>query len=311
LVALGVAAAHGVIAPMLDPGDPLADLVGGVKLQTPLVAAFLVGALIFFGMGLIDDRRAMGPYSKLFVQLVVVATLVVGFDVRALTALDEHVGGTWLSCLLTILWITGVTNAFNFLDNMDGLSAGCALVCGVALLVTALLVGQVFVAATLAALVGALAGFLWWNFPPARIFMGDAGSLVIGFVLGVMSVRITFVATPSDFAAGWYAVFAPALALAVPMYDLIVVSAIRIANGRSPFRGDRNHFSHRLVDRGMSKRTAVLCIYLVTAATSIAAVILPQVTTPLAAFLLVSQTLLVLGVVMLLERHPLPGGGSR
>jgi UDP-GlcNAc:undecaprenyl-phosphate GlcNAc-1-phosphate transferase len=308
LIVVGLFLVHLVPLERLGPHPALLDLLGGVRLQGPLVASFLIGALILFGMGLLDDRRAMGPYSKLFVQLIVISTLVVGFDIRALTALDAHVGGSWLSCVLTILWITAVTNAFNFMDNMDGLSAGCGLICGTAMLVTALLVGQLFVAATLAALVGSLAGFLWWNFPPARVFMGDAGSLVIGFVLGVMSVRITFVATPDNFAAGWYAVFAPAVALAVPMYDLVVVSAIRLANGRSPFRGDRNHFSHRLVDRGMSKRTAVLCIYLVTASTSIAAVILPQVGSSFGAFLLVAQTLLVLGVVMLLEQHP---GGRR
>jgi UDP-GlcNAc:undecaprenyl-phosphate GlcNAc-1-phosphate transferase len=308
VIVAGLLVIHFASPDVFGEGRALLDLIGGVKVQTPLILAFLAGALILFGMGLLDDRRAMGPYSKLSVQLVVISTLVVGFDVRALTALDVHVGGSWLSSLLTILWITAVTNAFNFMDNMDGLSAGCALICGTAMLVTALLVGQTFVAATLATLVGALVGFLWWNFPPARVFMGDAGSLVIGFVLGVMSVRITFVSTPDDFAAGWYAVFAPALAVAVPMYDLVVVSAIRLANGRSPFRGDRNHFSHRLVDRGMSKRTAVLCIYLVTASTSIAAIILPQVGSTLGAFLLMAQTGLVLGVVMLLEQHP---GGRR
>jgi UDP-GlcNAc:undecaprenyl-phosphate/decaprenyl-phosphate GlcNAc-1-phosphate transferase len=101
-------------------------------------------------------------------------------------------------------------------------------------------------------------------------------------------------------------VFAPVIVLAVPLYDLIVVSMIRLSRGKSPFVGDTNHFSHRLVARGMSRRTAVLCLYLITAATSVAAIILPHVQNTFAAVLIFAQTLLVLGVVALLEQHPLP-----
>ena len=109
--------------------------------------------------------------------------------------------------------------------------------------------------------------------------------------------------------------FAPVIVLAVPLYDMIVVSIIRIRRGKSPFVGDTNHFSHRLVARGMSRRTAVLTIYLVTAATSVAAILLPYVKSTFAAMLIFGQTLLILGVVALLEQHPLPSahldeGGS-
>src|SRR5205823_10859755 len=208
--------------------------------------------------------------------------------------------------ILTILWIAGITNAFNFLDNMDGLSTGVAAVCTVAFLVTALSIGQWFVAACLALLLGSLLGYLCFNFPPASIFMGDSGSLVIGFLLGVLTVRTTFLPKGVNWAAGWYAVFAPVIVLAVPLYDLIVVSVIRLMRGKSPFVGDTNHFSHRLVARGMSRRTAVLCLYLITAATSIAAILLPHVDTTFGAVLIFCQTLLILGVVALLEQHPLP-----
>jgi UDP-GlcNAc:undecaprenyl-phosphate GlcNAc-1-phosphate transferase len=204
------------------------------------------------------------------------------------------------------MWIVGITNAFNFLDNMDGLSAGVAAVCTTAFLVTTLTIHQWFVAASLALLLGSLLGFLFWNFPPAKIFMGDSGSLVIGFVLGVLTVRTTFLPPGVDWGAGWYAVFAPVIVLALPLYDLTVVSIIRMSRGRSPFVGDTNHFSHRLVARGMSKRTAVLCLYLITAATSIAAILLPHVTSTFAALLIICQTVLILGVVALLEQHPLP-----
>lgn len=285
-----------------------AALVGGVLKRTPMALALIAALTAMHVMGLVDDRRALGPYSKLFVQLAVTTALVVPFKpLWSLTALDDAVGAHGVLAVgVSVLWITAITNAFNFLDNMDGLSAGTAAVCTVSFLVTALLIGQWFVAAALALLLGALVGFLCFNFAPASIFMGDSGSLLIGFVLGTLTILTTFLPPGADFGAGWYAVFAPLIVLAVPLYDLVVVSAIRLAKGKSPFVGDTNHFSHRLVRRGMSKRTAVLCLYLVTAATSVAAIVLPHVESTFAAMLLFGQTLLILGVVMLLEQHPLP-----
>ena len=253
-------------------------------------------------MGLWDDRKALGPYVKLSIQLGVTVLLVASFkELRILTAL-----GTGASIVVTVLWIAAITNAFNFLDNMDGLSAGIAVVASVAFLVTALSIGQLFVAGVLALLVGALLGFLWFNFSPAKIFMGDSGSLVVGLLLGVLTTLTTYLPKDRPWGAGWYAVFAPVIVLAVPLYDLIVVSAIRISRGKSPFVGDTNHFSHRLVARGMSRRTAVLCLYLITAATSVAAIVLPHVDSAFAAVMIFCQTILVLGVVALLEQHPLP-----
>ena len=288
---------------IVTPTDPtLAAYVGGVKEKTPLALAILGAALLLHVMGILDDRKALGPYLKLAVQLLAAAAVVVPLrEMRVLTALGPPV-----SIPITILWIVGITNAFNFLDNMDGLSAGVAAVATTAFLTTTLLIQQWFVAAALALLLGALLGFLFWNFPPAKIFMGDSGSLVVGFILGVLTVRTTFLPKGVDWGAGWYAVFAPLIVLAVPLYDLIVVSIIRLSRGKSPFVGDTNHFSHRLVARGMSRRTAVLCLYLLTAATSVAAILLPYVQSTFAAMLIFAQTLLVLGVVALLEQHPLP-----
>ena len=303
------------------PHDFLAEkaLISGAMQQAPMLFGVLLATLAMHVMGLFDDRRALGPYSKLIVQLGVTAALVITMEhfaqhtpslrLRILTTLDQHGFGPWPSIILTVFWIAGITNAFNFLDNMDGLSAGVAAVCTTAFLVTALSIGQWFVAGTLAIFLGSLLGFLVFNFAPARIFMGDSGSLVVGFILGVLTVRTTFLPPGESWAAGWYAVFAPIIVLAVPLYDLVVVSLIRMSRGDSPFKGDTNHFSHRLVARGMSRRTAVLCIYLVTAATSIAAILLPQVKSGFGALLILLQTTLVLGVVLLLEQHK-PGERS-
>lgn len=299
---LVVLLALNIVTIATKPGELMAALMSGAVRQTPMALTLIASTFALHLLGLIDDRRALGPYLKLVFQLAAAAAMVVPFrEVRVLTAL-----GPVVSMALSILWIVAITNAFNFLDNMDGLSAGIAAVATTAFLVTTLLIQQWFVAASLSLLLGALCGFLCFNFPPARIFMGDSGSLVIGFILGVLTVRTTFLPPGTQWAAGWYAVFAPVIVLAVPLYDLLVVSLIRIWNGRSPFVGDTNHFSHRLVARGMSRRTAVLCLYLITAATSVAAILLPYVTTTFAAMLIFVQTLLVLAVVALLEQHPLP-----
>ena len=318
----GVAIFAGLAVPMLaalyifttitfasKPGGAnyMHDLAAGARQETPLALGFVAAMAGLAVLGLIDDRRALGPFVKLGVQLGITVVFVVLADIRVLTALDNYGLGRWPSVAVTVLWVGAITNAFNFLDNMDGLSAGVAAVCSAAFLCVTLLIGQWFVAAVLALLLGSLLGFLLFNFPPAKIFMGDAGSLLVGFTLGVLTVQTTFLPTGRSLAGGWYAVLAPLVVLALPLYDMVTVSAIRLARGKSPFVGDTNHFSHRLVARGMSRRTAVLCLYLVTAATSVAAVLLIYVPTPFAAWLVFAQTLLILGVVALLEQHPLPG----
>jgi UDP-GlcNAc:undecaprenyl-phosphate GlcNAc-1-phosphate transferase len=280
----------------------------GARMQSPLAWEILIAGLLMHILGLLDDKKALGPMFKLIVQLTITTALVLIANLRVLTFLDHAIpGGRTLSAILTILWIAAVTNAFNFLDNMDGLSSGVAAVCTTAFLVATLSIGQWFVAAGLALLLGATLGFLWHNFPPAKIFMGDGGSLLLGFILGVLTVRTTYLSAGARLANQWYSIFAPVIVLALPLYDLIVVSIIRLARGKSPFVGDTNHFSHRLVARGMSRRTAILCIYLVTAATSVAAILLPHVPGNVAP-LIFAQTILILGVVALLELN-LSGNG--
>jgi UDP-GlcNAc:undecaprenyl-phosphate GlcNAc-1-phosphate transferase len=277
----------------------------GARLQAHLAWEILLAGAAIHALGLWDDRKALGPFFKLAVQLIVITALVLAANLRILTFLDSPIpGGNVLSIVASVLWIAAVTNAFNFLDNMDGLSAGVACVCTTAFLFATLSIGQWFVAAGLALLLGSMLGFLCHNFPPAKIFMGDSGSMLIGLILGILTVRTTYLAPGSRFQNHWYSVFAPVVVLALPLYDLVVVSIIRLMRGKSPFVGDTNHFSHRLVARGMSRRTAVLCLYLVSAATSIAAVMLPHVSGNVAILIFV-QTVMILCMVALLEQHPL------
>ncbi len=162
---------------------------------------------------------------------------------------------------------------------------------------------QWFIAAMLAALVGALVGFLVFNFPPARVFMGDGGSLVVGFLLAALTVRTTFydpTQVETAFGTAWYGLFMPLVVLAIPLYDFATVTVIRLRQGKSPFVGDLQHFSHRLVERGLSRRGAVLVIWGLTAVTGIGGVSLGSLA-PWQAALVGVQTFLVLMVIALFE----------
>ncbi|MEI8197190.1 MAG: MraY family glycosyltransferase [Phycisphaerae bacterium] len=297
----------------------------GLRAHLPLALLLLGCTLGIHVLGLWDDRKALAPWPKLLGQLLLAALLVVlGEGVqpgafRTLTVLEKWVPvpyvGWVLSAGMTVIWIVAVTNAFNFLDHMDGLSAGVALIAGVMFLVAAALAGQWFVCGLLAVFLGAVAGFLFHNFPPAIIFMGDGGSLVLGFFLAALTIRTTYVPPAVGEAAsggggggggtgggGWYSVLAPVIILAVPLYDMIIVSVLRISRGRSPMTGDTNHFSHRLVRAGFSKRSAVLVIYAVTLALGISAPLLSRADNDTTALLIALQVLAMLVVIGILER---------
>ncbi len=275
----------------------------GVREQTPVVGWLLAAVLLLHVTGLVDDRRNLGAMPKLVVQFIAAGIVVIFTGTRTL-----EMFGPVPSIALTMLWFVVITNAFNFLDNMDGLSGGVALICASILLAAALMGGQWFVAAVLGLLAGGLLGFLRFNFPPASIFMGDGGSLVVGFVLAFCSVRLTYIDMPAtDPFRGWWAVFTPVVVLAVPLYDLTSVSLIRLAQGRSPFQGDTQHFSHRLVRRGLTRPAAVVVIYACTLATGLGGVLLGRVPA-WAAALIVVQTLAILLVLALLERGTVRAG---
>lgn len=269
----------------------------------------LLTLLAIHALGLWDDRRALGAGVKLLVQIALAAFVAIALDTRLLVMLDAWgLFGVALSVLLTVLWIVAVANAINFLDNMDGLAGGVAAIAAAILLAATLLNAQWFVAAMLACLLGGLLGFLLFNYPPARIFMGDGGSLPVGFLLGVLSIRTTYidVADPA-FALGsaWYGVFMPLLVLAIPLYDLVAVSWIRIRAGERPWVGDQRHLSHRLLLRGMSPRRAVLSIWALAAIVGVSGIVLGSLR-PWQAVLVGAQAIAALGVLAMLERFTLP-----
>ncbi len=280
------------------------ELLDGLRGEIPSALWLLLGVAVIHVLGLLDDRRPLGPFVKLAVILGVSAGVVVLTDTRLLELLDEPMGGIWASVLVTVLWFGVVTNAMNFMDNMDGVAGGAGAIASACLLAAMLLTGHWFVAAALALLLGAILGFLVFNIHPARVFMGDGGSLVIGFLLAFLTARATYYAPDHAFnthAAGAHAVFMPLLILAVPLYDFTSVTLVRISQGKSPFKGDLQHFSHRLARRGLSVRQTAAVIAALTAATGLAGVVLPWLP-GWGAILLAIQTLILLLVLAVLER---------
>lgn len=313
----GIAIALGVLLPMLIavigfgmlnpdsmPGllEPMRAHLPGLRSQLPLGWTLIGCVLGLHLLGLIDDRRPMGPWLKLVIMLIPGLVFAVFFDTRLMTLLDGYVGGSWLSIIITVLWFTAIINAMNFIDNMDGLSGGIAVIAGSMLLIVTLLNGQWFVGAICALLVGSVLGFLVFNFPPARIFMGDGGSLVIGLLLAFLTVRTTYTPLDSTAAApsGWYAVLMPVVILAVPLYDFVSVTLIRLSQGKSPFVGDMQHFSHRMRDRGLRARSTILVIYALTLATGISGLLMTRAL-PWQAILLGVQVLALISAIAIFE----------
>jgi len=275
----------------------------GIASKLPSVAAIVGALLVLHVTGLIDDRRALGPVPKFVVQIAVALFIAGPVGIRAVEFLPAPV-----SVVATVFWLVLMTNAFNFLDNMDGLSAGVAAIAAAIFALAAMRAGQVFVPTLAWVVVGATAGFLIHNFSPASIFMGDAGSLPLGFLMGLLTILTTYY-DPSRHLSP-VGVIVPLLVLAVPLYDVGSVIIHRHLAGESPLRGDHRHFSHRLVKRGMTRRGAVLAMYLATAATGLPAVVLASVDWP-AAVLLLLQCLCVVTLIAVLEhaggRDPAPG----
>ena len=295
VLALGLLAVR-----VLGPGglpEPLARHVGGMWERSGELLWILGLASVIMVMGLVDDLKSLDWPIRLVIQFgCAIMVAAVGARVTLFGPFAHPLlGGT-----VTVLWIVGLTNAFNMLDNMDGLAASVGLIAAALFCGAQVAADSLFAPAVLLVVVGALAGFLVHNHAPARIFMGDAGSNFLGFLLGALTVVGTF--TRDDRGGNYspYGVLAPLLVMAVPLYDMISVIVIRIREGRSPFLGDRRHFSHRLVSRGLTPAQAVWTIDLVTLAGGLGALLLHRLDGA-GACVVLAQTCCLLGVVAILE----------
>ncbi len=263
-----------------------------VVLQTIGIAS---GAVVLFATGLADDRWNLSWRLRLGIQ----AGVALGVTLSGVQA-TVFVAQPWIGICVTVLWILVLTNAMNFLDNMDGLSAGIGVIA--ALMSAGILLLMVrqpheVVVAGLLLLGGSLGGFLCWNRPPATIFMGDSGSNLIGFLLATFTVAGTFY----ESSGSRHVILAPLCILAIPLYDFVTVIWIRIKGGRSPFHGDKSHFSHRLVELGLRPSRAVLTIHLATLMTGLGGLLLYKVSDWAGAWLIIALICCILSLVSILE----------
>jgi len=273
--------------------------IGGVGLQLGRLWTLLgLGSLLVL-LGTLDDRFNLDWKPRLAVEFLI-AIVAVACGWRATFFLDLPI----LTAIVSVFWIVGLINSFNMLDNMDALSGGVATICALFLAAIAFCFApnptsgepQFFLGGFLTTLAGALLGFLVLNRPPAKLFMGDGGAYFVGFLLATTTLSLTFVGENAPSCA----ILAPLCILAVPLYDFFSVVTIRLKNGASPFVGDKNHYSHRLVALGLSKPQAVATIYLTTAVCACGAFYLYRADWPLA-LLATAQTFLILTLVAILE----------
>ncbi len=270
----------------LDPADFLARM-------NELWVIWLSVAVLF-ALGLWDDKKHLGPFVKLAVQCAVAIVAAAFGEIRVELFIESRA----VTSVLSAVWIVLIINAFNFLDNMDGASAGIAVIVSSILFTAAAFSGQILVGGLALLFVGTLLGFLIFNFPPAKIFMGDAGSLVVGFFVALLSLRTTYYHRANS--GSWYAVFLPLVVMAVPLYDFVSVTLLRISQGKSPFVGDTQHFSHRLKRHGLTDTQTVLVLYLATLCTGLGATFLYQVSLT-GAILIFIQTILILSIIAVFE----------
>lgn len=223
--------------------------------QTFLLASTIIlPAILMALVGFIDDIKQLRPWPRFLAQNIL--ALIAATSLVATDTLGSPVGFLMLDFALTMLWLVGITNSINFFDNIDGGASGTIAISSFALTVIALANGQILISAMSAVLAGATIGFLIWNKPPARIYMGDAGALFLGIIIASLTIRLD-----SSPELGKLGLLTPIFLLAVPILDTSVAVIKRVLRGVSPFQGGKDHLSHRLMRLGLKKRSAVLTLW--------------------------------------------------
>jgi len=235
----GVAVAGGVIS--------VGVFAAGMSAQ---VTAILGCGVVLAALGLVDDWRTVGPVPKLLVQLAA------GFALWFAGVRAEFFGVALFDLALTVAWVVVVTNAVNLIDNMDGLACGAAAISALTLFAIVAWRGNAAVGCLALAVAGASLGLLRYNFPPARVFLGDTGTLLLGFLLAAIALQVDLVGSSRVVSAA-----VPVLALGVPLFDTALVVVARVREARPPYVGGTDHTSHRLVALGLSSRQVALLTY--------------------------------------------------
>jgi UDP-GlcNAc:undecaprenyl-phosphate GlcNAc-1-phosphate transferase len=258
------------------------------------VMGLLVGAVIIAVMGAVDDIVCLSPWAKLAGQCLAAFVAIrcgLVFDTISnpnVFAEETTIYIGYLSIPLTFVWIVGCTNAMNLIDGLDGLACGVAAISSTSMLIVSLIVAEPVVSVILAALTGACLGFMPYNVNPAKIFMGDVGSQLLGFVLATASIMGLFKLHAI------FTFFVPLLSLALPLTDTVFAFCRRISHGQSPFHADKGHFHHRLLAMGLTQKQAVIVLYTVSAVMGLLAIILAAQTSSLRIICLIVMAVVLL-----------------
>jgi UDP-GlcNAc:undecaprenyl-phosphate GlcNAc-1-phosphate transferase len=296
--------------------DPI-PLLGGIAIYLGFVLAILLsrhgvpqrqivgvlaGATLLAIIGFLDDGGLLHHQVKLFIGMPIAALFLIASGIRAQLFSQFFPGsvGFILDCLLTMVWVVGITAAFSILDHMDGLCAGIAATAAAFFTIAAMLNGQVMVSTLGAATLGAALGFLRWNFNPAKIFMGDGGAMFLGFLMAALGLKVRPDGT--EFPLTW---LVPVLILAVPIFDTTLVSISRARRGLLPFTSPgKDHTAHRLANLGMGHRGAVLAMYSWATVGGIIALCIPSLS-PITIYTLIGVLVVVAMIaVFFLEGLP-------
>jgi len=281
-----------LLAVLVTAGGPALSQVVGV----------FAGATVLIAVGILDDRGLLHHQVKLFGAMPLAAVILMASGIRAqvFSAVWPGRAGFWADTALTIVWVVGITAAFSILDHMDGLCAGVAAVASLFFAVFAIESGQILVSTMAAAVLGAAAGFLRWNFKPARIFMGDGGAMFLGFLMATLALKLRPVMTAGS--AAW---LIPAFILGAPIFDTTLISISRSRRGLIPFTTPgKDHTAHRLSNLGLGQRGAVLAIYAIGTACGLVALYLSRIPASKAFATAGIAAAIVLALVALLERAP-------
>ena len=263
----------------------------------PLAATLLFPAIFLGLMGLIDDLASLNPLPRLIIQTVM-AIVVSVFLIKSETV-GITLDGTFLDEVVMTIWIIGICNSINFFDNLDGGAAGTVAVSTIGIALIALGEGQELIAALSIVTAGSTIGFLMWNKSPAKIYMGDAGALFLGVVVSVLTIRLN-----PGIAPKWNSISLLPMLLAVPILDTCVAVFSRIYRGISPFTGGKDHLSHRLMRKGLSKQGTAFTLWGAQAAFVASALAVYQWTAAVGTPLIVATGLLWLAAFVWFWRIP-------
>jgi UDP-GlcNAc:undecaprenyl-phosphate GlcNAc-1-phosphate transferase len=271
---------------------------------TASIAGLSIGGILIVLLGVLDDIIGLNALKKFAGQIIAALALVpFGFLIKTLEI--PFIGtvhlGFFIGLAPTIVWVVVITNAFNLIDGMDGLASGVVVIASIILAILSILSGKLLMAIVLTAAMGSTLGFLWHNWHPAKIFMGDCGAMFLGFILAAVSIEISY-KSPTAYAEGSNAIFAPILALGLPITDTIAAISRRLWHRKPLFSADKKHIHHKLLDAGFTVRQAALILYGVCVLLGVTALVTTMVRSSIAVGIVVGVALVASVSVIMLGR---------